>query len=309
MQRIIEELHDLGLRDKHITIIQALYGKKMDAKRLCIETHIPQGRIYSFLKEMIQVGLIRRSPKKPFIYSMEDVAEQISSFLRYKFDEVARKQERIIEYLEEKAPLEEIEIVSNGAEFASKVLQLLAQTSSLKTIVRHGSIPFTLYPDNIKGFESVRKIVLEQRVTLMHTTHETTRLIYRGVQSSMKKGNLLPSIMEKRALEATFQSIEKTLGKSFLHQMIAHLREKLKRHQIPLYIVDEYIPMQIFISAKKVFLSIIHLGVTTGIIIRSRRVVNLYNDFYDDMVARAQPIEDYLNQYSLKNEKKIIKQH
>jgi hypothetical protein len=50
--------------------------------------------------------------------------------------------------------------------------------------------------------------------------------------------------------------------------------------------------MQIFITEKKVMLSIIHLGITTGVLIQSDEVVSLYKDFYDDLVERSKLIEE-----------------
>jgi len=295
MQRVLEELKQgFGLKSKHILILEALYEKKLGAEEICKTTNIPQGRIYAYLNELLEMRLINRTPKKPYSYSLENIRDNVTHFLKLRLDDLARKQERIIDIIEEKNPLEEIEIVNNGDEFAFKLMQIIAETSQLKTIVRHGSLPFPLYPEDSISFEKVRKAIIAHRETLAHTTHETTMLIYKSHQDAYHNGKSFFSIMEKKALESNFSIIKKVLGKEFLRQMIRELKNKCRSGQLTVYVVDEYIPMQIFISSRKVFLSIIHLGVTTGVIVRGKRAVSLYNNFFEDMIRRSKPLTQYL---------------
>lgn len=295
MNKLLEELKGFGLKSKHIAILEALYGKKLDAQAICRATNIPKGRIYAYLNDLVSVSLIQRTPKKPYSYVMENISDHLSSFLKFKVDELIKKQQRVIDILEEKAPLEEIEFISSGNEFGFKLMQLLAESPYVKTISRHASIPFHLYPEDPVNYNKVRKAIIRHRETLAHTSHEMTLLIYKAQIEAHKKGKEMPSVMERFALESNFEIIKKVYGKEYLKQMIKQIQQKIEQQNIQIYVVDEYVPMQVYISPKKVFLSIIHLGATTGVVIRSNRVVNLYEDLFSDMIDRARPIGYYLN--------------
>ena len=296
MHKLLHELKEgFGLKSKHITLLEALIGDKATADQLAKITQIPLGRIYGHLNALLSLGLINRSPKRPYMYSIDDVRENVTDFLKGRIDQISLKQERILDILAEKNPVEEVEFVSNGDDFAFKLIQFVAEAPSLKVVVRHDSLPFTCYPDNSKSFEQLRKVIVDHRSTLAHTTHESTILIYKAFRDALKERKPIITIMEHHSLVSNLAIMRKYMGKSFVQQwfkeMDIHARNPLR----PVYVVSEYVPMQIFISPKKVFMSIIHLGVTTGVIIRSKKVVKLYEEFFDDMLERSKSLKNYLD--------------
>ena len=295
MREIIKELaSEFDLKSKHLFILDALYDQDLCAAVISKKTNIPMGRIYDFLNDLLEYGLIEKTSKKPSVYSMKNPGERITSFLKYKFDRLVEKENKILDMIRKKQTIESVEVINSGDEFTFKQIQLLSECKAIRTVVRHGSIPFPIYPSNSEEFQKVRDIIVKNRATLAHTTHEMTFMIYKAHKDAYERGKHFSAIIEKGALDFNLNIIESKLGKKFLTKMVKDIKEKIKRYGMKIYVINEYVPMQIFITEKKVMLSIIHLGITTGVVIQSDEVVKLYRDFYDDMIERSKPIEYYI---------------
>ena len=293
MKDIIKELaNEFDLKSKHMLILDALYDGDLPAHEICRRTKIPIGRIYDFLNELLSYDLIEKISGKPALYSMANPSEKITSFLKHKFDRLVEKENRILDLMQRKQSIESMETIHSGDEFTFKQIQLLSECKAIKTVVRHGSIPFPIYPSDSTEFQKVREVIVKNRPTMAHTTHEMTFMIYKAYKDAYKKGKQFSAIIEKSALDFNLNIIKTKLGEPFLKKMIEGFKEKIKKYKIKIHVVDEYVPMQIFITEKKVLLSIIHLGITTGVLIQSDEVVSLYKDFYDDLVGKSKPIED-----------------
>jgi len=295
MRDIIKELAtEFDLRSKHLLILDALYDEDLSAHIVSKKTKIPMGRIYDFLNDLLEYGLIEKTSKKPALYTMKNPGEKITNFLKFKFDKLVEKENRILDLMQKKQTIESLEMIHSGDEFTFKQIQLLSECKAIRTVVRHGSIPFPIYPSNSKEFQKVREVIIKNRATLAHTTHEMTFMIYKAHKDAYEQGKHFTAIIEKSALDFNLNIIKSKLGKSFLKKMIRDIKEKIMKYKMKIYVINEYVPMQIFITEKKIMLSIIHLGITTGVVIQSDEVVELYREFYDDMVERSKPIEYYL---------------
>jgi sugar-specific transcriptional regulator TrmB len=295
MKDVINELaKEFDLNQKQLLILDTLYETNLSALALSKKTDIPMGRIYDFLNELLTYGLIERTVKKPYVYSMKNPGEKITHFLKYTFDNLVDKENRIFGLMHKKQKIEGLEMIHGGDEFTFKQIQLLSECNSIKTVVRHGSIPFPIYPSDRDEFQKVRNVIVANRMTLAHTSQEMTFLIHKAHKDANEKGKKFSAVIEKSALEYNLKIVKSKLGNSFLKKMIQDVKNKIQKYGMKMHVIDEYVPMQIFITEKKVMLSIIHLGSTTGVVMQSDEIVNLYMDFYDDMVARSKPIEEYL---------------
>jgi DNA-binding transcriptional regulator GbsR (MarR family) len=295
MQEIIRELAtEFDLKGKHLLILDALYLEDLSAQQISKKTGIPMGRIYNFLNDLLSYGLVEKTSKKPALYSMKNPSEKITNFLKFKFDKLVEKENKIFDLIEKKQKIESLEVVHSGDEFTFKQIQLLSECNEIRTVVRHGSIPFPIYPSNSEEFQKVRSVIVENRATLAHTTHEMTFLIHKAHKDAYMKGKHFSAIIEKNALDFNLEIIKAKLGNKFLRKMIRDILQKIQKYGIDIYVIQEYVPMQIFITERKVMLSIIHLGITTGVIISSQDVVTLYRDFYDEMIQRSKPITQFI---------------
>ena len=295
MRDVIKELaKEFDLKQKHLIILDVLFDIDVTAISLSKKTSIPMGRIYDFLNDLLSYGLIEKTSKKPYVYSMKNPSEKITTFLKYRFDNLIQKENKILDLMQKKQKTESLEMIHGGDEFTFKQIQLLSECKSIWTVVRHGSIPFPIYPVNSEEFQKVRSVIVNNRPTMAHTTSEMTFMIHTAHKDAYERGKQFSAIIERSALKLNLDIIKSKLGTRFLKKMVQDIKDKVQRYGMKIYVIDEYVPMQIFITEKKVMLSIIHMSITTGVVIQSDEVVKLYRDFYNDMVERSRPIEDYL---------------
>jgi len=296
MEKVIKELgKNFNLNGKELLIVEALIKEPLNAHKLSKTTDIPLGRIYDHLNNLIKVRLVDRSEKKPYVYSIDRFNENIADFLKYNFEDMVQKQHRIMHLLEHRAKkFDEIEIIESGDDFSFRTIQLLKEAKFIKNVVRHGSIPFSVYPDKIDDFSKVRKAVVENRTTLAYTTPEMTLMLYQSHEEAYKSGKNIEYIVERQSLNSYLNLIKKKFKKKFYNKMIEIIKERLEKYNVKIYVLDEFVPMQIFVTDKKVFLALIHLMHTQGIILMNKVAEELYSTYFDELKNRCKQITDYI---------------
>ncbi|MCB9358553.1 ArsR family transcriptional regulator [Candidatus Woesearchaeota archaeon] len=297
MDNLLKELgNSFELNGKELLIIESITKGPLEAQQISKKTGIPKGRIYEHLNNLLRIKLIDRSEKKPYRYSIENLDNNIIDFLKYNFDDMVQKQHRIMHILEHKTRgFDEIEIVGSGNDFSFRIIQLLKESRTIKNILRHGSVPFLLYPEKASEYARVRKMVVENRDIPEHTTPEMTFMLYQAHMDSYKKDKNTEYIVEASAIKLHFNLIKEKFGEEYLKKTISEIKDRIKKYNLKIGVLEEFIPMQIFITDSKVFLSIVHLNNTHGIIIRNKAAVNLYTEYFDDMNEKCRPMEKYLN--------------
>jgi predicted transcriptional regulator len=292
MEKILKELSEnFGIPGKELIILDTLSKDQLTAEKISAKTSIPKGRIYGYLNSLISSKLIEKSEKKPFMYFITNLDENIVQFLKHRFEDSVAKQNRIMHMLENRSKnFDEIDLVNSGDDFSFRSAQLMKEGTYIKNIVRHGSMPFSLYPEKSSDFLKVRNVVIENRSTLAHTTPEMTFMLYKVHQEAYKQGKTIEYIVEKSALDFHLNLIKKKLGEKFYRMMVSDIKARLETHNIKVYVIHEFIPMHTLITNKKVFLSLIHHRHTHGLIITNTSAVELYNNYFEDMKLRCKNI-------------------
>src|SRR3989344_6977948 len=97
LDKIFLELQDgFDLKSQHIEILKALQFEALSAEKVCELAKIPPGRIYLFLNELLDSGLIQKTTKKPYVYWMENPKEKIITFMKNRSDTFVKNEHRII---------------------------------------------------------------------------------------------------------------------------------------------------------------------------------------------------------------------
>ncbi|MBW2999997.1 winged helix-turn-helix domain-containing protein [Candidatus Woesearchaeota archaeon] len=285
---------EFRLKNKHILILKALQFKDLSAESLSKKTKIPLGRIYSYLNELADSGLIKRTNKRPFVYIASDLERNIINFMKKRIDNLVKSEAEVIGLMKETGS-EQIDIISNQEKFTFAHIRLLSEAKkSIKITAIHGSFPFLLYPSNKNDFVKLREMIMSKRQTISFTDYGTSFLVYKSYKDAYEGGKQFNLLFEKSTFEEHIKLIKKFLGEEFLQKMITDLIERIKKYKMNIYIIDEYNPMEIDVTEKKVGISIRHMGVTTGILIRSSNAVKLYSAFFEQRLSRAEPILPYL---------------
>ncbi len=295
--KVFEELkRRCGLTEKQATVLKSLREEDLPAKKLASKSGIPLGRLYQYVNELLSYGLIEKKGKKPCVYSIENMNEKIRDFMKKRFDEVIENEKVITDMMQKKEESDYIEITKTKEEFMYTQLKMLGVSKKFYTLSRYGSIPFMIYPAKYEDFIKFRKIIGQSRPTLAHSSPETTAMVNKAYIDAYKSGKSLIAIVSKESLDFHFDIARKKIGKEFLFNIVRDLKERIKKYKIKIYLLNEYLPIQIFVNENTVFLSMIHEGATPGTIIHSKNVSDIYLQMLEGMIARSMPIENYLKQ-------------
>ncbi|MFC1733890.1 helix-turn-helix domain-containing protein [candidate division KSB1 bacterium] len=289
-----------NLGEKQIMILKSLRNSDMSAKKISSKTGIPLGRLYEYLNELLYDGLIEKKGKKPCVYSIDNMEDKVRNFMKKRFDKVVSDEKSILATLNRKEENDYTEITNSKEEFVYTQLKMLSACKKLYTLTRYESIPFLIYPTNHSRFTRFRKAVMKARPTLASSSEGTSMLINKAYIDAYKNGKSLTAIVSKKSFDFHFELAKKELGEDFLKEMVEDIKKKIKEHDIKIYLLDEFFPMQIFINEDTVYISIVHKGATYGNIIYSKEASQLYTNMYEGMLERCIPLESYLKKILVK---------
>lgn len=293
MDKIYKELQDsFGLNEKHIAIMEILEYEALDAKRISSKTEIPLGRIYDNLNKLINVGLIQRSKKKPFTYSIKNLNENVISFMKGKIDTMISSQNKIIDSMKGSGK-EDIEIFTSNKDFTKYHLNMISESEVFKYISIHNSFPFILYPFDLNRFITLRKAVVNMRPTITSFDEHVALLVFRTYKKALEDGTKMTVLFEKESF-LTHLEVIRGLGKVFFNYWKKTILKQLEGYGIDVYIIDEYLPMQLDLNERRVNFALRHLGTTSGIVFSSREVCKFYNHYFEQNLSRSENIIDYI---------------
>ncbi|MBN1385437.1 hypothetical protein JW968_00490 [Candidatus Woesearchaeota archaeon] len=286
MDKLLEKLQEnFALSDSQVVIIEVLRDKGLDAKDVCAKTGIPKGRIYDYLNGLITSGLIEKSPKRPFLYSVGNLNKRIINFMKHNIDRMVIAQADIIDQM--RGPgAEHIDIVNNSKQFTQMHLQMIVESNSFRYMSLHQSFPYAFYPMDFKRFVKLRRAIVASRPTITHFDPQMTFLVHKTYNDALKRGKSIEAVLERSALDFHLDIIMK-LGPKFFEHWKSSLLKNFERYKLKGFVLDDYIPMQIDVNDKRVNISLRHLGVTTGVVIVSKEVTKFYNTVISQNCNRA----------------------
>lgn len=293
MNKIYKELHDsFGLNEKHIAIIKVLEYEQSDAKSISRLTDIPLGRIYDNLNQLINVGLIQRTKKKPFTYSIRNLNENVIGFMKGKIDSMIASQNKIIDSMKGSGK-EDIEIFTSNKEFTKYHLNMISESKVFKYISIHNSFPFILYPFDLNRFIALRKAIVSMRPTITSFDEHVALLVFRTYKKALEDGVKMVVLFEKKSFLAHIDVI-KGLGKAFFNKWKNTILSQLETYGTEVYIIDEYLPMQLDLNERRVNFALRHLGITSGIVFSSKEVCKFYNHYFEQNLKRSENIVEHI---------------
>lgn len=295
LEKIFLELKEgFGLKNQHIEILKALQYGALSAEKICDTTTIPMGRIYAFLNELLELGLIHKTNKKPYVYWMDNPKENIITFMKNRFDTFVKNEHRVMKLLEEKEQITQMEQVESSGQFIYTYMKMLHQCERMYAICMSASLPFEFYAHNQDDFIKIRNIIIQARPTIAHRTPEKALLAFKTLQEFFGKKKEYTVIMEKKSLDFHKQLIVNEFGQPFFDKVVNDLKKRMAEDNLKLFVIDDHNPMQLFVSDDRVFFSLRRHGTTSGVLLRSKDIAELYMNLFNSVLARAKPVEEYL---------------
>ena len=295
LDKILLELKDgFGLKNQHIEILKALQFGALSAEKICEQTTIPVGRIYAFLNELLSFSLIQKTNKKPYVYWMEHPKENILHFMKSKFDIFVKNEHKVMKLLEEKEQIKQVEHVDTSNTFMFTYMKMLGQCENIHAVAISNSLPFEFYAHDKEDFLKLRDLIIMTRPTLAHRTKESSLMAFKTIQDFFAKKKSYTVILEKKTLDFHKKLIIDELGSEFYKKVVGDLRKRMAENNLRMFVIDEHNPMQLFVSDDRVFFSLRHHGATSGVLLRSKDIANLYMNLFNGVLQRAKPIEGFL---------------
>jgi hypothetical protein len=280
---------EFGLKDNHIAIIKELETKNLSAENVCRLTAIPTGRIYEYLNLLVEKGIVKKSAKRPFMYSIPDLKRSVVRFTQNRIDEMTRSQSEIMYQLRQ-VNSQAVDVVTNAMVFTQNHINMALEGSVFKVMCIKGSFPYILYPRGFDDFVRIRGIVTKARTTISRAGQDMAHLIHKAYQETLDAGNRLIVILDRAAFDFHMKLFHDTLGKEEFVAMLNDVIEKLMLYDAKVYVVDEHNPLQMDVSEKRVCLSLRYLGVTTGITIESEEAVRFFSLAIEEKIKNAQDV-------------------
>jgi hypothetical protein len=283
-----------GIKPKHILILSALKdATPRSAHKIAQLTNIPLGRLYTFLNELTSFHLVQRTGKKPYAYFIENFNTAVIDFMRSQMNKYITAESEIIELMKGGAP-EHIELIKSKKDYTHAHLKLIEESSKIRITCYHRSYPFILYPSNFDDFLLLRKAVVAWRPTISFVDPDALYIIFSTYQKAIDAGKEFEVICEKWTLLDHLEMIKKELGEEFYERYVKEMSDRLRKKKISVRALEEYLPMEIDLGDTNVVLAINHLNVSTGSVIRSPVVLDLYSTLFDQKLPRTKNLMEYL---------------
>ena len=288
---LLEKLKEnFNLDEKHVLILEILHTNDgFNAKQICEKTQIPLGRIYDYLNYLLKNKLIQRSHKKPFLYSIADLNENVIGFMKKRVDNLVGAQSEIMDMMK-KSELGYFERITSTKKFTHVHLSMISETKkAFNSISLHTSFPYMLYPYKRDMFLKLRKSIAGSRPTITFFDPQVALLVYKTYLEAFEKGKEFNLIFEKKSFDFHVKIIKK-LGKSYFNEWKKTVIEQFKKYNIRGFVIDEYLPLQMDVNEKRVNIILRHHSIINGIVIYGRDITELYNQIFMQHKLRAKDV-------------------
>ena len=284
-----------GVGDKHLAIIQRLENNALTAEALCKSTGIPQGRIYDYLRFLVDAGLVQKTTKRPYRYSIPDLKKNLVGFTQQAIDRLIQYQSEMM-YLLKQDKLPAIASLSNAMLVTQTHLSLLTEAQPFRIICISGSYPYLLYPTEFKAFIKLREMVASVRPTISHGGKDVAPLVHRAYLDAVKQGKRILVLFDRKTFDFHMALFREKLGNNGFVRLLRENLDRLEKSHVQAYVMSDVSPLQIDINEKKVCVSMRYLGASSGLSMSHEDVVAFYQRFFDQKMSTATDVRELLRE-------------
>jgi predicted transcriptional regulator len=303
MKDIINKLEELreyyNLKERHIEIIRALNGKELSADEISEKAEIPKGRIYDFLNELLELGLINKINTSPALFNINDFNLCVNNFLNTRFNRLIRGHIKMYNLLEGKQDVPSITYFLGGEAFMKEIFNILSEKNFVKVMCMKDRVPFFLYPIDPGEFKKSREIISKSRA-LFTGKGCASHNLYMEYLKFLQKGNEMKFLLDRGSLERHFENLKKGIGKKSFKKFLLQLKNNLKNFNLKIDIAENPFYIHLFLSDKKVVMNIVSGNSNVGVTIESNDITKVYEDLYESYLQKSIPIQEYLKKLRLK---------
>lgn len=284
-----------GVGDKHLAIVQRLENTALTAEALCKSTGIPHGRIYDYLQFLVDAGLVQKTTKRPYRYSIPDLKKNLVSFTQRSVDNLVQRQSEMMYLLKQDKP-PTIAQLPNAMLVTQAHISLLTEAQTFRIICISGSYPYILYPTAFKEFIALRMMVSSVRPTISHAGKDIAPLVHRAYVDALRHGKRILVLFDRKTFDFHMAIFREKLGNEGFARLLNENLKHLEKYNAQAYVMSEISPLQIDINEKKVCVSMRYLGATSGLSMAHDDVVSFYQRFFDQKISTAVDVRELLRE-------------
>ncbi|MBD3318749.1 hypothetical protein GF342_02480 [Candidatus Woesearchaeota archaeon] len=294
-ERILQKLkEDYGLKNKHVLILRTVaQHTDIPADKLSRVTDIPLGRLYTYLNELCAMKLVYRTPRKPYRYYIEDFNHAVIDFMRHRMNKFIKAEGEVLELMKGDAP-ENIELIKSKEDYTHAHIKLISESKNIRLSCFHRSFPFILYPEKFEEFLDLRRAIADFRPTISFVDADALYIIFQTYRRAIEEQKKFDIIVEKWTLLDHISLIKDTFGESWFNKYVEQITALINQGNIKVRAIEEYVPMQIDIGDNILVLALTHLNMSTGIVLRSPVVRELYSTLFEQKLPRTKEFLEYL---------------
>lgn len=292
---------NFDLKKNHVLIIKTLYpDNELTADQILAKTKIPKGGIYEFLNYLLKYDLIEKSLDVPAKYSVKNFNKKLLNFLHKEFENFSRKEAELLELLKEKEEFG-FNLITNTEQYTFELINAANGGSKFDAVIRHGSIPYELYPEDEKDFIKLREIIWAKRKVLSGTENPNLAIIlYKAIKDIWNKKKPIRYLITKSGFDYNLNLIKDKLSEDEFKEIVRSILKKLKKYDIKMKVTSEHSPFNLFISDKKVMFVIAHeTKIITGFTSTNKEIISVYQNLFESMYNNSENknVEFYLQKY------------
>lgn len=295
--RALEALSGFGLTPSQLKVLSAASeaGRGYTAEELREAAGLPKGRVYSVLKELVSLRLLRQLQSRPSMFAMETPEE----FVESRLEEFFNRRAQLLSEIYSEGPVSGMAIIHEQEEYVSSFIEAYNTSSPISMIQRADSIPFVimLYPDNQKAsFTKFRTIYRQKGTSLFHPGSVAEELNWVLAKKAEEHAKKLPDrcIMSVNGLLRLRSVVTTAYGKKEWPKYLKFLKNKLANTPFRIRVLRHHSLSNIMIAPDRVITVTAINDKPLGFIAKSRDVARMNQIIFESMWSSSVPMENYL---------------
>lgn len=310
---IEEELKDLGFHPYEIDILKELKENKLRAKQLSDEADVPMSRIYDFLSNLIERGLVKNTFSTPSYYYTEDLESKILNYLDNDFLDLAEDQNKMLEPLETEKM--EVKAINSSSQFGKIVRRERVEEDPefIKKIRRDITYPFFFFPEGpresiplrAKVFSTPEDYYTDEVIEEKHKIYGNQKEGYSTIRSQV--------LISKFSIDYFFNKIKKYFTDERALEKLNNIKEELENYPLlELNISKERFPYHLMITDRAMILTIKEEKENkknlVGTYIKGGELVKKYPKVFDAKFTKTKSFNEYYEELKtdIKTKERLI---
>ncbi len=294
-----KELAELGFHKYHLLIIDSLLNQKKTAKQVSEEKKIPMGRIYDFLNQLIEEGIVEYEIITPTVYYINDFEKKLVNYLDNFFLEKIKKQNELFEAIKTTKPVVKPIYTTNYFDKVVDKERMAKNVKFIKKIRRDTSYPFFFYPEDYD--ESVKYLVkIHNKPVSYFKDPVKQKLFVKAHENQKETYSKYPTqlMVSMYSIDYFFKAIKEHFGKEDALKKLKQMKKNLSKYPlIKFKISKERFPYHLMVTNQAAIIALREEKVNkknlVGTYFKGGNIIKQYSEIFNLKFKKAVGFNEY----------------